>query len=326
MMNRISPFLTGSLVLGSLFWVSASAAHLDLLQPSPREQGRLSVFEVTNTNLKAGPCGQRDNGRTSNVNVYAPGETITIAWHEFVNHRSYYRIAFDRDGDNDFPVFEAPGIDSEGHDPREYCPVDGHVILAYELEDKQGGQYTMDVTLPDVECENCTLQVIQYMYGRGRARPYYFQCADLALRVPVESLDAGLVSVVPVDAGDGGLNTSDAEAVEDKAGLSVAASSCWEQLPQSRVPDPVQVLPPQEQDEPDPVPERDAKQELVEPELLGDKPDDGDEGVMARASGDDSGCGCRIVEGAKPSSSPSNSVLGLIFGAALWIFRRSAKS
>lgn len=177
-------------------------AHIDLTRPVPREQG-LRLADATNADLKAGPCGQRSNGRTSKVNVFSPGETIEVAWTETTNHRSYYRLAFDVDGDDGFPLFAGPGVPEEGDDPIGNCPIDGRVILAYELDDRSGGSHTRQITLPDVECENCTLQLVQYMYGSRS--PYYFQCADLALRrAPAVALDgtprdAGAVDAGPID-------------------------------------------------------------------------------------------------------------------------------
>src|SRR5690606_6077325 len=40
-------------------------------------------------------------------------------------------------------------------------------------------------TLPDIECESCTLQVVQVMYDKkpyGDGNDLYYQCADIALR------------------------------------------------------------------------------------------------------------------------------------------------
>jgi hypothetical protein len=159
-------------------------AHIDLRTPVPREQG---LSEAPNSNLKVGPCGQVNNGRTDRVNEYAPHDTIEVTWAETTNHRSYYRVAFDRDGDDDLPLFAGPGVREGVIDPRERCPVDGQVILAYEMQDGYGEQHTLRVQLPDVECERCTLQVIQYMFGSRQ--PYYFQCADLVLRRPAPGED-----------------------------------------------------------------------------------------------------------------------------------------
>ncbi len=216
-----------------------AAAHLDLTSPVPRESGRVVIGSETNGNLKEGPCGQLENGRTERVNVFSPGETIVVAWVEYVNHDSYYRVAFDAEGDDDFPAFAGPGVAAEGHDPRAYCPVDGHTILAYELEDRRGGAYEIEVTLPDIECERCTLQVIQYMYGRGRQQPYYFQCADLALRRSASRADAGAdAAVPPAPRGslDAGVELEDAGGRDASTFAAVAAESCWQALPPGELP------------------------------------------------------------------------------------------
>lgn len=198
--------------------VRDSKAHIDLKRPIPREQG---LSRAPNANLKAGPCGQRSNQRTDKLNAFAPGETIEVTWAETTNHRSYYRVAFDRDGDDDFPVFAGGAVSQTGDDPSRICPVDGQVILAYELNDGAGGVHTLNVKLPDVECDNCTLQVLQYMYDRQR--PYYFQCADLVLRHTPESamaLDAGALDVGHDASPDGGALVT---AVS-------AAQACWSRL------------------------------------------------------------------------------------------------
>jgi hypothetical protein len=185
----------GVVLVGATTCLTGEAlAHIDLITPAPREHG---PSREPNSNVKQGPCGQEENGRTTEVSVFAPGETIEVTWNETTNHRSYYRVAFDRAGDDTFPTFEGPGTSAEGIDPSGPCPVDGQVILAYDMDDRSGGSHTLSVRLPEVECEDCTLQVIQFMYDAQR--PYYFQCADLALRAGVR--DAGARAAVTIDAG-----------------------------------------------------------------------------------------------------------------------------
>lgn len=159
---------------------SASAsAHVDLLEPSPRLAGSEGGIQ-----LKNGPCGQTANARTDNVTVYEPGSTITVRWEEYLDHPSYYRVAFDVDGDDDFPVrSDMDAVDPSRDDPEAENPI-GQVVLAYLYEDVPQSVYEMDVTLPDVECDNCTLQLIQFMYdkvGNRQDDEYYFQCADIVL-------------------------------------------------------------------------------------------------------------------------------------------------
>ena len=144
--------------------------------------------------LKTGPCGISGGERTENITYYEPGATIDVRWNEYVDHPGHYRIAFDADGVDEFvdpatmmelysnKAVLLDGIPDEGRDTRDYKAT---------------------VTLPDIECDNCTLQVIQMMYDKP---PYttpgndiYYQCADLVLRKGGAPPDAG----VGTDAGTG---------------------------------------------------------------------------------------------------------------------------
>jgi hypothetical protein len=136
--------------------------------------------------LKTGPCGVTGGERTSNVTYYEPGETIEVSWDEYVDHPGHYRIAFDDDGDDDF-VDPASMLDLYSND----------TVLLDGITDKGPGErdYVATVTLPELSCDNCTLQVIQVMYDK---MPYttpgndiYYQCADLVLREAGTSPDAG---------------------------------------------------------------------------------------------------------------------------------------
>jgi hypothetical protein len=205
------------LALVAGLWCAGEArAHIELISPEPRERAR--DRRSANSNLKRGPCGQNTNRRDGAVSVFAPGETISVSFTEYVNHTGYYRVAFDVDGDDGFPVFSGRNVSEEGDEPLVNCPVDGNVILAYDFEDRMRGVHTLDVTLPDVECDTCTLQVIQFMYGSPR--PYYFQCADIALR---RQADAG-AGTSAVDAGG-----RDAGPTPDRSTFR-AAASCWADL------------------------------------------------------------------------------------------------
>lgn len=137
-------------------------AHVSLQSPLPR------TLEQKQPN-----CGLTGSTRSANPTVYAPGETITVQWNETIDHPGHYRLMFDLDGEDGFPF--PVGLDDE---------LEG--VLANYIPDRAGGGiYTQEVTLPDVECDNCTLQLIQVMKA---APPYvvddfYFQCADITLAV-----------------------------------------------------------------------------------------------------------------------------------------------
>ena len=149
--------------------------------------------------IKAGPCGRPDGARGENVHEYSPGETISVSWIEYVGHPGYYRIAFDNDGDDSFedPASIVPaGRSCAVGEPN--CGKDdfhnNHTVLIDDFgrhdDSPHGKRYSIDVTLPDVECDNCTLQIIQVMTELSKA-PYdpsadgaddlYYQCIDLKL-------------------------------------------------------------------------------------------------------------------------------------------------
>ncbi|MEM9492309.1 MAG: SCE4755 family polysaccharide monooxygenase-like protein [Myxococcota bacterium] len=154
------------LVLLSVLAVPATAsAHITLTYPTNRYGEQ----------QKQGPCGVTGGERSQNVTVLEPGSTITLAWDETINHPSHYRISFDMDGDDDF----ADPVTMQQLYTNDSVMVDG-------LPDFDLGSHEYTITLPDVECDNCTLQLIQVMYDKP---PYtipgndiYYNCADLVLQ------------------------------------------------------------------------------------------------------------------------------------------------
>lgn len=144
---------------------SVAVAHIQLDEPMARY-----------TDQKKGPCGRADDpGRSDRVTVYEPGQKIVLKWRETVNHPGHYRISFDEDGQDDFK------------DPSDFMDYYSNpAVIMDEIADKRGGEYQVELQLPDVTCERCTLQVVQVMYDKP---PYtvggndlYYQCADIALR------------------------------------------------------------------------------------------------------------------------------------------------
>jgi len=146
--------------------------------------------------LKTGPCGKAGGERTGNITYYEPGETIEVGWDEYIDHPGHYRIAFDDDGVDDF-VDPATMTELYSND----------TVLLDGIPDEGRDQraYVATVTLPDITCDNCTLQVIQVMYDKP---PYttpgndiYYQCADLILREGGAPPDAGIGADAGTDPG-----------------------------------------------------------------------------------------------------------------------------
>lgn len=107
-------------------------------------------------NIKTGPCGA---ARTGNPTVLESGATITVEFESTIFHQGDLRIAFSEANDEGF---------------------DEHVLVN-DIQDFADQRYrSQEITLPDLECEQCTLQLIQVMRDRNPPTNYY-SCADITL-------------------------------------------------------------------------------------------------------------------------------------------------
>lgn len=110
--------------------------------------------------IKTGPCGGLP--RLAQPATYAPGSTITVTWEETINHPGRYEFYFSPANDQNFQ------------------------LLATINDNQDGGglphQYTANITLPNVQCNACTLQMIQVMTENPAAPSLYFSCADIRLQ------------------------------------------------------------------------------------------------------------------------------------------------
>lgn len=187
-----------------------AAAHIDLLSPPSR---------YGHQEQKEGPCGRQDGERGSVLAAFVPGATIRVRWEETIDHPGHFRLAFDNEGDDGF-------VDPVAVDDF-YA---NSAVLLDEIEDQDGGIYEISVTLPDVECDRCTLQLVQVMtdklyngFGGSSAdnNDLYYACSDLVLSeaAPAEGCtwDASTGSCtgdLPMDAA---AETEDATAVDHAA-------------------------------------------------------------------------------------------------------------
>ncbi|HEX2878953.1 MAG TPA: SCE4755 family polysaccharide monooxygenase-like protein [Polyangiaceae bacterium] len=181
------PFASIGLLGLALTLSGSAAAHLSL--KSINGQMPVARAEAPAEDLKASPCGQNTNGRTATVTALTAGAEITITWEEYIDHPGFYRIAFAEDGDT-FP--EIANMDdvtpaqctlatcmNGGMTIPQITPI-GDEVLAYVAD----GETSASVVVPNVNCENCTLQVIQFMtdkLGNNNDDEIYYQCADITI-------------------------------------------------------------------------------------------------------------------------------------------------
>ncbi len=173
----------------------AAAAHIQIVAPRQRH-----------VDQKAGPCGLLNGMRTANVCEFRPGATITVEWGETVEHPGHFRVSFDEDGVDGL-------LDPTDYDDFYTAPS----VLLDDIPDHDTSsdgnrRYSVQVPLPDVECDNCTLQLIQVMtdkmpWGPEGGNDIYYQCADIVLSsaAPAEPAPGcGPTATGGPDAGPGG--------------------------------------------------------------------------------------------------------------------------
>ena len=163
------------LIVVSLVGLQIATAHADIQLAFPLQRY---------SDQKNGPCGHANDTRSETINIFAPGEIITVSWDETVNHPGHFRIAFDDDGHD---AFQDPLSENT-------CDTTAPILADCIIDLPDGGGTSYDITLPDIECENCTLQVIQVITDKlpfGDGNDIYYQCADLALRAGASDNDGG---------------------------------------------------------------------------------------------------------------------------------------
>jgi hypothetical protein len=168
-------FMTFALSLVIPCFAGSALAHIRLDYPPARHTGLNDV--------KDSPCGIIGSTRGANVTELEGGQELTVQWTETIHHPSHFRLALLLDGQG----FPDPTSQSDLCDPAQdsWCIADG-------IEDNNttnGGTFEYTFTVPNVDCENCTLQLIQYMYQPSD--PLYFSCADLVIVAQDDGLPDG---------------------------------------------------------------------------------------------------------------------------------------
>lgn len=202
--------------LASFLLPAAAHAHFVLQAPaSMTEQSGLGDPQ------KAPPCGYDGTEvETGEITAFQAGETITITIDEVIYHPGHYRVALAVNDPSELPPepIVTPGVTPCGTaaiDPAPAFPVLADGVL--EHSSQFGEPQSFDVTLPDdVNCEACTLQIIQFMSAHGLNDPggcYYHHCATISISggaAETTSADGG----VDESSGDDAATDADASATD----------------------------------------------------------------------------------------------------------------
>lgn len=184
---RLAAALTAGLI--TLAAPVAASAHFILQQPAS-----WLVENVLGDPQKPGPCGDKPETPgtpTHAVTALTGGTMLHIKVKETVYHPGFYRVALavlDRaelPGDPEDvtqPGPRGPVSVSGKIDPNPKPPVlvDG----LWEHRERASEAFETDVKIPNINCETCTVQIIQFMEQHGinpDGRFTYHHCAALKI-------------------------------------------------------------------------------------------------------------------------------------------------
>jgi len=189
--------------IGLILFVSLSSflalAHTRLVAPTPRNN---------NSGIKMGPCGGL--ARTATPTVLNGGQPLLVKWEETINHPGKFLISLSMANDANFTLLKSVSDDQNAG-----------IALPHEFQ--------ASVDIPNINCDNCTLQMIQSMEENPAAPSFYYSCADIKI---VASGVASTTTTLPSNTGGnqtqsastGGQNVSAMETAKFGGGCGLVSS------------------------------------------------------------------------------------------------------
>jgi hypothetical protein len=167
------------LMFGGLLLAGTALAHFKFLEPP-------SALVTEDGGKGAPPCGAGIPSGT--VTKAQGGHPFTIRLLEFIPHPGHYRIALSVASRAELPK-DADAVVQDGKSvsapfdsaPKPPVLMDGAFV---HTTTPRNTEWKIDVTLPNLSCDKCTLQVTQFM-AEHALNPgggfYYHHCADLQI-------------------------------------------------------------------------------------------------------------------------------------------------
>lgn len=140
---------------------------------------------------KMAPCGGTlaDGGtRTGAVTEVRGGAPLRLAINETIYHPGHYRVALAR-RINDLPADPPAVMKETDNGPRsDHAPIDANpsppvlVDGLWQNQERRTGPLETEIRMPNIDCEGCFLQIIQFMENHPGVREggfSYHHCAVL---------------------------------------------------------------------------------------------------------------------------------------------------
>lgn len=196
--------LLSAAVLAAATAVAAgpAAAHFILVAPDAWVE-----VNVLGDPQKAAPCGTSDITKgtpTGKVTTMTGGENLHIKIRETIYHPGYYRVALSVLDRSELPAdpeattregMRGPISVSGKIDPAPKPPVLADGLFEHRKPLEKGAFFETDIKLPNINCEKCTVQILQFMEEHGLNKEgdfSYHHCADLKITAnPALPIDKG---------------------------------------------------------------------------------------------------------------------------------------
>lgn len=196
-------YLSAALCVSALLLAAAPAsAHFILVAPDSWIEAN-----VLGDPQKAAPCGTSDLTKgvpTGKITTMRGGDALHIKIKETIYHPGHYRVALAVLDRNELPA-DPEAVTREGTrgpisvsgkiDPAPKPPVLADGLFLHRERPEQGSFWETDVKLPNINCDKCTVQIIQFMEEHGLNREgdfTYHHCADLKITAnPALPIDKG---------------------------------------------------------------------------------------------------------------------------------------
>jgi hypothetical protein len=187
-MTKSVCFAIGAVVLLA---PSAASPHFVLLEPT-----NLLVQSELGDPQKRAPCGGTSNDAGTLTKVITEkrgGDLLHIKIREAIFHPGHYRVSLAVNSRDELPpdpettTRESPrgalSVSAKiNPDPKPPVLADG--LFLHTERPAPGSFHEADIRLPNINCEKCTLQVIQWM-GEHRLNPEgdysYHHCAEIKI-------------------------------------------------------------------------------------------------------------------------------------------------
>jgi hypothetical protein len=174
-------------------------AHFKLLEPAS-----WLIESDRGDPQKAGPCGgtNTDYGKPSYmISKAVGGSKLHIKVQETIYHPGHYRVALAVNSPTELPLDPETTTETSDRGPRSISAKVQNPVQMPVLADglfvhtaAATAPWETDVTLPNITCKRCTLQVVQFMAEHAFNNPggySYHHCAELQITAdPKKPIDA----------------------------------------------------------------------------------------------------------------------------------------